>query len=110
MLGEIVGWLVVELIVAPVVEWILAPIGRAFTPIWRVFARLVNGWTVLLLWGAAIVAVSAAWKMEASASTAATWGRILLFIIPPVVAFAATIEWRSPDSPPPPRRRRTSAY
>jgi len=104
VLGEIVGWLVVELIVGPVVEWILAPIGRAF-------ARLVNGWTVLLLWGAAIAAVSTAWRMEASASTAATWGRILLFIAPPVLAFAATIQWRSPGPPPPPRRRRrSSAY
>ena len=104
MLGEILGWLVGVLIVAPVVEWILAPFGHAF-------ARVVNGWTVLLLWGVAIVAVSAAWRMEASASTAATWGRILLFIVPPVLAFAATIQWRSPGPPPPPRRRRrSSAY
>lgn len=88
---ELLIWLVVE-VVGEAVAWILGPV-------WRGFVRTLNGPSVLLLWGAALAAMYAAWRMEPDASDWALWGRIALFILPPSFMMAATLAWRGRDLP-----------
>lgn len=80
-------------------------ISRWISPAWQGFTRRLNGPVVLMLWIAAAAAMTAAWQGSASADAVAVL-RITLFIVPPVLALAATLAWLRATAPP----RRRSSY
>lgn len=108
-------WWMVLAIVAYTVLGVLAAwadlrvsrgIARRISPAWRAFVRRLNGMSVLLLWGAAVGGMAAAWQGSASGDAVALL-RIALFIAPPVLALVATLAWLRATGPPP---RRRSSY
>lgn len=94
---EVLLWLAME-VFGELAAWMVVPA-------WQGFVRRLNGPALLLLWSAAFGGMHVAWRMEASPGTAATWGRIALFIVPPVFMLMATISWRDGDAPTRPHRR-----
>jgi hypothetical protein len=90
---------VLELVLEAVGQAVLEPLGRpvqrALSRPWRAFVRRLDGRMVLLLWAVALVAMTIAWRV-ADAETAGGVVALSLagFMAAPVLAVAATIEWR----------------
>lgn len=67
--------------------------GFALAPPWRAFVARLSGRMVLLLWDAAVTAMAVAWRMPAGGDAVGVL-RTAMFLAPPVLALAVTIERR----------------
>lgn len=84
---------------------VLVGVGCAVEPPWRAFVARLSGRRVLLLWGAAVAGMPAAWWLPAAGGAGAAL-RIAMFVAPPVLALAVTIERLHATRPP----RRQGGY
>lgn len=91
--------IVVELVLEAVFELVLAPllkpVERALAKPLRAFVRHLNGWILLLVWAAAVGAMTLAWRVP-DTDTAGVVVLLCLagFMAAPVLALAATFAWR----------------
>ncbi|HST58773.1 MAG TPA: hypothetical protein VLK84_08800 [Longimicrobium sp.] len=80
-----------RVVVGMAVNVALVMAGFALAPPWRAFVARLSGRAVLLLWGGAVAAMAAAWQMPAGGDAVEVL-RIAMFIAPPVLALAVSIE------------------